>query len=1154
MGISTRITLGFLVMVLLFIFVSTFSYLSLKRFQSDFEDLASTALPSLAGAARLNTELESVVLHAVQLARVDSHAERNLTIKESREALARVAAVAEPIQQDHPESRISPKIEVLSLSIEDLNQLKAKHLDALETVRSKQDALATFIESMSEGFRQLELTSLSINDRSVLSAWQTDLVLVTLNSAKVNQLENMREVRLLQRDLRKIQRGLPQKFLTDFDDIARFQKDCTEKLDSLLFSRDGLFKAASQAMQFRLRTRGIAQQSQVLVNEMVKSVAALSETINKSTTANATELIELTEAQIKYMRLSAAFALLIALSVYLYFRRRISRRLLDLNKAIVAHTEDKPAEIKIDGSDEIAQIGRSVSYFIGEINQRQQRIQASELQFRSIIEGSVQAILIVAGGDAVFWNSAFSKMFDLDTSNHPKGFSIILAKLPTAAFKIPEAGSINTFTRVPLPSFEGEGRWVDMATTNILWNGQSAAQIILADVSHNVLGEQKLQEAKEQAESAADAKTHFLATMSHEIRSPMNGIISMAHLLEDSPLDPEQQNMTRIINQSAKALLSIINDILDFSKIESGKLAIETTAFSLKGLLRGVMDLMAPKVQAKGLEFIFDLDPDIPDTLEGDPNRLRQILLNLVGNAEKFTEAGQVTLRALHKKTTDDRAIIVQFDVADSGIGINPEKLPRLFNPFEQAESSTARRFGGSGLGLSICKRLSELMDGSIWAESELGTGSCFSFEVPLIVAQDQLDRKTGDLRGQTIVVKASPESARIIARDLKLFEANVITANRTDDIAAKTPKGATLLIDSNLIQADDIAQRTIADTLEKTGSRAFVMLEHAQQFEVSRFRFPVQGHIYVPTIRDDYFAVISGTKQGAGSSGKATLQQYIPPARSEAEAHGCLILVAEDNPVNQTVMRKTLSRMGFVFDIAGDGKVALEMFKSRTYGLVLTDLHMPEMDGLELTKTIRGLSSPRARHIPILAVTADVLPETKEKCTQAGVNGFLGKPLEIAELEASICHWLPAAEQLRHHDDEKIGLDIDPTPPTKDRVMQNFDAFDPTQIAFIFEDDVSEGHALVERFIETLKEKAESALNSLNIEDQGETGEAIHAAKGAASSVGAAQLAELFRKAEEAHKDGDKAETRSLLERVDTYLSAFIGAVDTTYPGRNTG
>lgn len=1157
-GISARITAGIMVLVALVITLSIISYYSMKRFEDGVRDLSVTALPALSDVAALNSELDAVVLSAVELARVTSHAERRISINESRAGLQRVELILERLQGQKSEQLFGATLDVLAKSIEDLNQYQSRHLDTLLTIRSAETELASYSAQVATDLNTLDITQLSKAERVAFSNWEANIVLITIKSLQSTQLSTMRDVRRLQSEIRRKSRELASQHVASRPDILAFQTEAEAELQRYLFSRTGLFASAKSALQMRLRTGGIAQQMRVLVNEMVKSMTALTEAINDSADANTSELISLAHTQIQYLQLAAVAAFFIAIAVFFYFNRRITRRMLALNTAVIARTEGSSAEIPVRGRDEIAEIGRSVSYFIGEIDKRQKRIQTSERQFRDIVEGSVQAILIVADNAPLFWNQALIEMFGLDATSDHADFAAIVAKLPSAAFMEPTEGTIRTFNRIPIPTVETDGKWVDLASTAIYWNGQPATQVIIADVTHNVLAEQTLQEAKEKAEDAAAAKTQFLATMSHEIRSPMNGIISMSQLLQENDLSAEQHNMTSIINQSARALLSIIDDILDFSKIESGKLDIETTQFSLRALIKSVVELMAPKVQGGGLELLLDISLDVPETLEGDPNRLRQVLINLVGNAEKFTEQGAITLSVKPERALDDNTLLVRFDVKDTGIGIDSAALPKLFTPFEQAEASTARRFGGSGLGLSICKRLTELMGGSIKATSVVGAGSTFSFELPFRCDIASAPRAGINLAGYTVVTRVNEASQQILADLITSTGAKVVTAQRTDDLAVMTPKNSIMLMESELISGDEIAQTTVARTLRETGSKAVILEPYSNQFDADKFRFPVASNLNKPAIAKDLLRQLAGAYKKATNTSDGPSKQlptFTVPDRNVARAHDSLILAAEDNPVNQVVIRKTLTHLGFAFDIAPNGVEALKLFRKEKYGLVLTDLHMPEMDGIGLATSIRELPDPKARHVPILALTADVLPETKEKCTQIGINGFLQKPIELMELEAAICHWLPAADQLRQGNPvlPPAKPDIEQPQELPPKPLTHAEVFDKAQISFIFDDDWQEGASLVERFVVTLQEKTTEAISALEATNLRTAKECVHAAKGAASSVGALELTSHFKDIEQFLFDAMLEPAENMLRTVDTLIERFEKAVVATYPEKRS-
>ena len=908
----------------------------------------------------------------------------------------------------------------------------------------------------------------------------------------------------------------------------------------------------------RQRAQGLEQQTRVLVNEIINSMASLTDTINRNAKSNADELIVFADEQILYIQLAGAMAFLIAVFVFFYFDRRISSRLRALNEAVISQTEGETAIIPVSGRDEIGEIGRSVSFFIGEIDRRQKQIRTNERQFRDIVEGSVQAILITADDAPLFWNQALARMFGFSASSEHTDFDAVVERLPLAALTAPERGQIKTFNRICINTLATEEKWVDLATTAIVWNGIPATQIIIADVTHSVEVEKTLQKAKEKAEEAAQAKTQFLATMSHEIRSPMNGIIAMSTLLQESNLKAEFHDMSSVINQSANALLSIIDDILDFSKIESGKLDIEVTEFELLPLLKSIGELIAPKFQQRDVEFVLDVSQSLPQTLHGDANRLRQIIINLVGNAEKFTSRGYVRLKVRAIEGQSDQEVSVSFAVEDTGIGIQAETLPLLFTPFTQAETSTARQYGGSGLGLSICKHLADLMGGTVAAISELGEGSTFTCTLPFRPGKPALKTDRNKILGTTVAVWVHKAARDMTTRLISREGGKPVMASRTDDFSQVIPKNALVVVDVALISGDEIAQKKLARALASKDARAVLILPHGSQFRPDLFKFPVAASLNKPITGSDLIERLIAAKSGktqAPAANERKQRVYVVPKREVAEAGHALILVAEDNPINQVVIRKSLDHLGFAIDLAENGQEALDLYKSNHYGLVLTDLHMPLMDGFDFVSAVRRLANDHARTVPILALSADVLLETKEKGRAVGINAFLPKPVNLDDLNEAICQWLPAADELRRKaktekfDDAPFFREPNNlyTPSGEPELSSN--PFDPSQIAFIFDDNWAEGISLMRHFIVTISEKAAEARTSLSKNDLADARELIHAAKGAAGSIGAVNLFAKFKRIERNVLSNEGAAALALFVGMDELLVEFEEAVAKAFP-----
>jgi len=503
--------------------------------------------------------------------------------------------------------------------------------------------------------------------------------------------------------------------------------------------------------------------------------------------------------------------------------------------------------------------------------------------------------------------------------------------------------------------------------------------------------------------------------MSHEIRTPMNGVLGMTNLLADTPLTEEQRRYLSTIRDSGEALLDIINDILDFSKIEAGKIDFELADFELAPVADSVMELLAPRAFAKGLDLAVYISPEVPAGFRGDSGRLRQILLNLAGNAVKFTEQGGVMIEVTYPALDDGSRRLV-FAVIDTGIGIEPDVQARLFEPFAQGDASTTRRFGGTGLGLAITKQIVGLMGGRITLESELGRGSCFRVELqldPCEVASIDLTAFRDALAGRRVlVVDDSAVNRTVFCRQLgglgmQVAEAEsavaAISLVEAEHAAGRGFEFA--IIDHMMPYLDGV---DLAREIRARGAAAGMKLVLSSSAgwsgrstaEISQL---FEAELSKPVRRNETLRCL-GNLVGIGSEADAAVP-LAPANRPVPGTRPLRILLAEDNKVNQLLAVSLLTKAGHRVDVAGNGLEALAALKTRPYEIVLMDMQMPEMDGLKATRAIRTLAGP-ASDVPIIAMTANALKGDRERCLAAGMNDYVSKPIERDTLLQKIAFW----------------------------------------------------------------------------------------------------------------------------------------------------
>jgi PAS domain S-box-containing protein len=683
--------------------------------------------------------------------------------------------------------------------------------------------------------------------------------------------------------------------------------------------------------------------------------------------------------------------------------------------------------------------GLVLGALISERDESEQKLSEEEARMRLLLESTGEAIYGVnKKGELTFCNHALLRMLGYGSQQDLLGRNIHdvmhYKRRDGTPYPREECSQLRELAAGKKVHVEEELLWrADGSSFEAeIWShplvedgARLGAVVAFVDITARKKSQQALRQAKEDAEAANRAKSDFLANMSHEIRTPMNGILGMTTLALETNLDAEQRDYLSMVKSSGESLLTLLNDILDLSKIEAGKLDLEIADMSVEDCIEEALEPLALKAQQKGIDLVWNVGRDIPEMVRGDSTRLRQVFINLVGNALKFTNKGQVAIYGRHAGITEG-GLMLEFTVSDTGIGIAEEKRIKIFEAFAQADMSTSRRYGGTGLGLSICERLVNLMGGRIWVESEVGRGSEFHFTMKVfcdaakeklgVTADGSVQPRIQPMMRRVLVIGHNPVNRELLERLLPHWNMKAVEAASAKDALVLLKRAqlagesfSAIMIDKDMSRPGGLA--LLAALRTSAAPNVPAILVHSRALDAAERKQCEQAKVTRTILKPFRRSTVYEALQECFGERRET--EALPAlAPAEHDRAKLRILLAEDNIVNQRLTSRLLEKMGHTVTIAGNGQIALRLLDEEEFDLIAMDMQMPIMDGLEATERIRASEEESGKHVAIVAMTANAFEEDRERCRRAGMDGYIAKPVSYHSIEKEIARVMATKEK----------------------------------------------------------------------------------------------------------------------------------------------